>query len=892
MRSDLLDRLNKWISENVPAKTVGIHESAYELRSVVGAIMRSVNEASTIYKQAMRSPTPDISAKAKGVIDEMENWSAILKSISTVKSLMNSDHPIKIMLGRPFVNALHYLERARFTEDQVEKIRQIAQHGAQTHSADFPDEINQSGMDQLLKNSIYNLSSASSKTLKVIREVLQNAVDATDPKGKPELAARQGWSPEIHIDIDTFKDGGTYLIDMTFEDKGVGMDWETLSKKFFVTFDSGKRGDTGAAGGFGIAKALIQDAPEHGWSVDTGGVHTSRFHKNVFFGSRRGDAYSPPQSEIRREKDGVTLTLHGLPFVSESQVKELCRVYATNGRVKIFVKGEEQTPKFTLDSPDIKPLSAGSLVDTVSDGDSEKEVAERILNKNKAELEEKIEDIGHVSGSRNTYRFHLKRIKEPSGGGLYVMVNGQYQFHEDKYLPKLDLILAINTTARPGDDDYPLDPGREYLRGPIKSAVDSLIGVVKKIGSMMAEDDLFKDGVESLVVNEDAKPMMIDDEESTTEKKEMMMRVFQSLTGNAFSEKGEEGEQSDEPRDGQEERERPEGEPPQASTEREQSPKRELSEEEKQEQIEAAAKQISQIVGGEAAFSLPTIVNMVKDAMGTSDSRVEYNNKLKSIIDGLTTPGHILVQKNFVARKVVSENTQLTGEMLIVWQKAIKMIIQKMTSTISKLNSARTKPFVPGLIYSDEALGLYMPARNERKFDSICLNPITLAAHLLPSLFREKLEAGDKEESAFDLIDQMEKTGKSSSSDTPTNRVSKFIFHLAIHEVCHFLHPDGYGSENFHRNISKMEVICHDEYEQIKKLVKTHMKSLRRNSEKLITLIARHRPKKVAESFRSWAEGRSKIFMEYDRPRTQKKRKELKVESFRDFLRASRHRDN
>jgi hypothetical protein len=399
--------------------------------------------------------------------------------------------------------------------------------------------------------------------------------------------------------------------------------------------------------------------------------------------------------------------------------------------------------------------------------------------------------------------------------------------------------------------------------------VDALVSSIKKVGDKMAEDDLFKDGIESLMVNEDSKPMTINDEESTTEKKEMVLRVFQSLTGNAFSEKKPE--------------ESPTSHAGQDSDE--QDNKDEPTDEEKQRQIEAAARQISSIVGNDGAFSIPTIVNMVKDAVGSSDSRVEYNNKIKSIIEGLTTPGHILIQKNFVARKVVSDNARLTGEMLIVWQKAIKMIIQKMTSTVSRFSPARGRPFVPGLIYSNEALGLYMPAKNDRKFDSICVNPITFAAHILPELFREKLEAGEGENSAFDLVDQMSSSDKSSSSDTPTNRVSKFIFHLAVHEVCHFLEPDGSGSENFHRNISKMEVICHDEYEQIKKMVKTHIKSLRKNAQKLINIIAKNKPRKVAESFRSWVDRKSMTLIESPARKIRQEPQTPSPRSFREFVR-------
>jgi hypothetical protein len=88
--------------------------------------------------------------------------------------------------------------------------------------------------------------------------------------------------------------------------------------------------------------------------------------------------------------------------------------------------------------------------------------------------------------------------------------------------------------------------------------------------------------------------------------------------------------------------------------------------------------------------------------------------------------------------------------------------------------------------------------------------------------------------------------------------VAKFVFHLAVHEICHFLYPDGYSPENFHKFITKLELVCHDEYEQIRKEVKIHMKGLRKSAQKLIGIVAKNRqPKKVAESFSSWVRCRT-----------------------------------
>ena len=51
MRSDLLDRLNKWIAENASSKTTVVFgddlKKVYEIRSIVGEIMRSINDLQT-----------------------------------------------------------------------------------------------------------------------------------------------------------------------------------------------------------------------------------------------------------------------------------------------------------------------------------------------------------------------------------------------------------------------------------------------------------------------------------------------------------------------------------------------------------------------------------------------------------------------------------------------------------------------------------------------------------------------------------------------------------------------------------------------------------------------------------------------------------------------------
>lgn len=912
MNKNLFEILGRWFQENQGstkpekynyAQKNILREKAEELRSILGDIMFSVNQASSIFKSASRSPSPENSAAVREILDEVENYPRIRQLLQSIKPLFSQEGPFGgESNSRMILHSIHYLERARFTDQQKERLRELAQL-SYNNSSDFPDEVNQAGLDNLLRNSIYNLSGGSQKTLKVLREILQNAVDATDPKQHPELLSRQDFSPEIHIDSELFRkrvgDETKYFIDLVVEDRGVGMDWETLSKKFFVTFDSGKSADTGAAGGFGIAKALIQDAPEHGWSVDTGGIHSSRFNKNVFFGTRRGTQYEPPSSEIRKNRDGTTLSLHGLPFTSDENIKNLCSVYATNGRVKIFFKGEEQKPKFTMESEDIKPMdNVDELPEIMSDDESEKDAVGRVFSKFREDLREKLEDVGLSSNNKTKYKFFLKKTQ--SSGKLYVMVNGQYQFDKEKYIPKIDIICSVETTARPGDDDYPLDPGREYLRGDISKRIDELVSILNQFSSKVAEDDLFKDGIEMINVNEEAEPMVVSDSDSKTSKEDMMLFALQGVAGDSGFDKSEEpdervsdsgrsyGTDGDSGYDGEYGAESGKGSDGGRDTYGSAEDKEDEKGVESSEEanIEKVTNDLFNLAGGkDSVFSKEVIKGMVQDAVSEKDNRVEMNRKIRAIIEGLSTPGQILIQKNFIARQALQENPKMLGEIMIVWQKAMRLIMQKVAST-TRYSFSRGREFVPGVVFSNEVLGLYMPAKKDagRMYDSVSINPVTLSAHILPKDFQEKVAEDGFEKEAFDLVEQSE---KSSSSDTPINRVSKFIFHLAVHEMCHLIYPDfkDTGSEEFHRNISKMEMICHDVYEEIRKEVKTRMKGLRKSAKSIISLVGKHKPSRIKEwfvGFKKWSCSKKESSeMKYP---VLSEHKHNKINTFREFL--------
>lgn len=790
MKSQHIEQLAQWLREPIT------DTSPHQLRTILGELLKSVNAASHVFKKSSRASSPQNAIEAQKIIADIVNYESFQKMRPQLEEKVKQLKGLKTF---SLLNILHTLEHARFNPQQVMELRQIAGGQEQTTSQDFPEEMNKEGLENLLRTSIYNLKDQSDKTLKVIREVLQNAVDATDPQQHPNLSRRHNFKPEIHLNSHEYKD----YMDIVVYDKGIGMNWDILSKKFFVTFDSGKGADTGAAGGFGIAKALIQDAPEHGWSIDTNAVHSSRFHKNVYFGSRQGAGYQPPVSKVQSNPEGGTmLSLYGLPVVPEYKLRDLCEVYATNGRVAIFLNEESVKPRFTLSAADVTS-DISNLPDLISTNETEKEIASSVFAKVKGELESKIHDVSQYAGAQTQVKFFYRKSQKYTSGKLYVMVNGQYQFDRTEYIDKLDVICSIQTSARPGSDAYPLDPGRGMVRGEIGEEINQVVAAIKEFTSKTAEDDLFKQGIDAIMANEDAPPMStIEDDDNIKQKKNQLAAVLRAEIEETMHA------------------------PP-------------------QEQIEKVVQVVADATGGPITPMMHSIIaTLMAGASAEENARVKQQ-RIKAIIDGLTTPANIMIQKNFIARQEINNRLELIAEMTILWQKTLKALITKLAES-SRFNRITSKKFIPGMIFSDEALGLYMPPSPEsgRPYPSVSINPITLAAAINPKAFNDKLGIKSSEEAFKEIPGEEEKV----SGDTPINRVAKFLFHIGLHELCHLLYPDSYSAENFHRNITKMEILCHDAYEDIRLETKKYMKQLRSKSSQLMTIIAKHKKRDVQES--------------------------------------------
>lgn len=784
------------------------------LRQILGEILQEVNEASDIFRRSVRSPDVDTIQKAKTILADVGTYDRLLAIFPQIEA--------KVMNNRPLVSILHTLRQSRFNPQQIEELRRIASIDLSQGNQEYPSEVDQDGLKNLMMSAIYNIKNPADRTLRCIREILQNSADATDPKRHEVMFARRGdgKTPEIKINTHAWDE---QHMDIVVHDNGVGMDWPTLSEKFFELFKSGKKGEPGATGGFGIAKALIQESPEHGWSLDTKHdnenepLHSSRFHKNVYMGSKRG-SYQTPKSEINRDsKGGTALSLYGMPVVYDSQIERLCSTYAASGKVSIYLNDELVKPKFTLDAADVKPLSSiDDVANTVADSDSQKEGMAVTSEKFRGKLEDKMEKLNMAFGGKTTVKFFIKKNSDYYGK-LYVMMNGQYQFDREIYANKVDIICSITTTSRPGEEDYPLDAGRENIRGKENDYINEVVNAVKDFTEKVGNDDLFKQGIDSIMMNDDAKPMTTgkneyDDEEEPTEKKKKLEDALSFDLGQVM--------------------ERPV--------------------EEKKAVIEKAIEDaVGPITGVQRA-----VLDAIVDTLPTSMSRIEEKEKIRQIIDGLTTPANVMIQKNFVGREMVTDPAQLknVGEMVILWQKTLKILADEIKLNLKR---ARNREFIPGLIYSDECLGIYVPNKPDsgRKFATVGINAITLAAATVPKLFFDKLSSASSGQ-AFSTIEdteeQPEKTQNTGGrmANTPINRVTNLLLHIGTHELTHLLFPDSWGgNEEFHNNVTYVEMACRDAFGKIKEEVKLHMKGLRRGSTALISTIARNKKKKVSESF-------------------------------------------
>lgn len=295
------------------------------------------------------------------------------------------------------------------------------------------------------------------------REALQNSVDAVQMAIRGTYVDLEGNRRRVPDEYKIGKDEGFFSItwepyndgsdrgSLTFEDNGIGMDYYEkldprtgrmvgkgiLVEKFLVLGASGKSGDDNAAGGFGVAKAVILGcSPTGRWEV-----HTRNFGVKPIPGSMSYDIYKMPK------RQGTKVIVHDIAdsevyaqqfrgkYTVEQRMKMVLGFSDTldpgAGRVYLLYNGVRVAPTF--------PRTAGHKVAYEYDWGSGNDIV--------------VKSYRRTSGSGN--------------GNFYFRLSGLIQFIESpgyESMMKADVILDVHTTNRPQSEQYPFNASRDKLK--------------------------------------------------------------------------------------------------------------------------------------------------------------------------------------------------------------------------------------------------------------------------------------------------------------------------------------------------------------------------------------------------------------------------------------------
>ena len=512
--------INNFVTKTYPqAKEIEL----YDIRKNLGVIVKRFHQASSIYSLALMRWATFETREIEEILKDLENIEQLKNILSNFENvLIEFEKEVDEIKSSPeeiytlrdakntknmvlsMKNMIHYIQNMNFTPQQIDLLKRMSEAGFKKR----PLPSNQKKVQKLLGSSMYSdQHESSNRTKKAIREILQNSADAILKTGKRGTI-------EIITAAHSYSTYGVSSMDLIVKDSGIGMDWKVLSEKFFVLGESGKEEDTKATGGYGVAKGIIQDTPEEGWSIDTNAIHSGRFHRDVYFGEP--EIYTAPTSKIQPLPTGGTiLTLYNVPNVYNFSVEEIASCYVTeSSNLDIFVNGKKIEPKFRIE--EMKKLNSFNDLTTVVEGSLQQNIVEELIDKKIKSDERNLGNIVFPLVNPTTeIRFYLKTHhdeKDFIGGRCYVYMNGQFQYHDDDYM-KVDLIVLITTTLRPGMPEYPIDLSREKLTSPCKEAVYRVKSFITGILYDLSRNEMFREGLDMFVVNEGAPEMEMKPEE-------------------------------------------------------------------------------------------------------------------------------------------------------------------------------------------------------------------------------------------------------------------------------------------------------------------------------------------------------------------------------------------
>jgi len=290
------------------------------------------------------------------------------------------------------------------------------------------------------------------------REALQNGVDAIKAAVKArKTRAGQG---RFAVSWDEARRA------LTFEDNGIGMDAPTILGKFLSLGESGKSGagdSEEAAGGFGVAKAVILGtSPTFRWELHTrdnlavseGADQDVRIYDAPFLQGTRITIF-----DVAEDFDATWDYARQETVVLADRLRELLAANDLRG-IELVLDGETIGPMFSR--------RAGSKV--------------------------KLEG----SWGRGTTAT-VKAYRRPPGdrrGAYYLRLGGLFQFRTPAQRGNLkaDVVLDLLTDVRPGARGYPFNAARDALQDRARWAFSDLVEEVERENESVGrnlEDEVF-----------------------------------------------------------------------------------------------------------------------------------------------------------------------------------------------------------------------------------------------------------------------------------------------------------------------------------------------------------------------------------------------------------------
>jgi hypothetical protein len=290
------------------------------------------------------------------------------------------------------------------------------------------------------------------------REALQNSADAI----RAAVRARKLRAGEGRFEVSWDAERRA----LTWTDNGVGMDTRTILDKFLSLGDSGKAeagSSDEAAGGFGVAKAVILGASE---------TFTWRLHTRDNLAVSQG-----PRAEVEvfdaPHRDGTQLTIFGVsPRFDETWD------YARQAHVPLLDRLREL-------------LAANDLhgIALVLDG---AEVAPMFSRRGGSRVSVEGSWGEGTTASIKAYR----RSPGDRRGAYYVRLGGLLQFRVPAQRGdlKADIVIDLATAVRPGEAGYPLNAARDALQDAARWAFSDLVEQVERENESVGrslEDEVF-----------------------------------------------------------------------------------------------------------------------------------------------------------------------------------------------------------------------------------------------------------------------------------------------------------------------------------------------------------------------------------------------------------------